>query len=45
MRFRAGGDLSPTRAAGMLGCIVVGLLGTQVPALATAALLVGSWSQ
>ena len=40
MRLRAHHGISRTRVSGLAGCLVVGLLGTALPALATAALLV-----
>jgi len=39
MRLRARGDLSGTRLAGVAGCLLAGALGTGLPALATAGLL------
>ena len=39
MRLRARGDVSATRAAGVVGCLLVGAIGQHVSALATAGLL------
>ena len=39
MRLRARGDVSATRAAGVVGCLLVGAIGLHVSALATAGLL------
>ena len=39
MRLRARGDVSATRAAGVVGCLLVGAVGLHLFALATAGLL------